>query len=73
MTNHKNAVYKENETKLPWPIELSLISDENQIGQQCDRSYRYALRWNQNSTIWTYLTECGKWRKPKRTSSYYDA
>ena len=32
MTNHKNAVYKENETKLPWPIELSLISDENQIG-----------------------------------------
>ena len=34
-----------NDTKLSWPIEPSVVFDENQTGQQSDRSYKNGLRW----------------------------
>ena len=36
MIDRTGAVNVENETKLPWPIRLGTICDENQIGQWRD-------------------------------------
>ena len=36
MIDRTGAVNAENETKLPWPIRLGTICDENQIGQWRD-------------------------------------
>ena len=67
MTNRTDVIYAENETKLPWPIELGPFNDKKQTGQRRDWSYRSALCWNQNSTVLTYMTECSLWCKPDKT------
>ena len=36
LTDHTGAVYIENNTKLSWSIESSVVCDENQIGQLRD-------------------------------------
>ena len=36
VSDHTDAVYANNDTKLSWPIRLGVDYDENQIGQQCD-------------------------------------
>ena len=43
MTNRTSAIYAENETELPWPIELSVVYEENQTEQGHDRLYSYGL------------------------------
>lgn len=43
MTDYTNAVYAKNKTKLPWPIRLGPIYDENGIRQRRDRLYRSGL------------------------------
>ena len=58
-----SAIYAENETKLPWLIGSGMISDENQIEQHRDGSYRSTLRQNQNWIVGTYPTRCGMWWK----------
>ena len=56
----------ENEIELPWLIRSGRVCDENQIGQQYDRSYSPGLRWNQNWTVEAYQIECGlKWKLDK--------
>ena len=51
--DHTSAIHTENKTELSWPIGLGVICDENQIGQQRDRLYRYDLRQKQ---YWTIVT-----------------
>ena len=43
-----DCIDTENETKLLWLIGPCDIYDENQIGQWCDRLYRFNLHWNSN-------------------------
>ena len=38
MTNNTDVVYAKNEVELSLLIELGLVGDENQIGEQRDRS-----------------------------------
>ena len=66
MINSIDKVYAKNETKMPWPIELGLVYDENKTGKWRDRLYRSNLRKNQNKTIGTYLIGCGLWQKPNK-------
>ena len=69
VTNHTNVIYIKNEIELSWYIEPGLVSDKIQIGQQRDKSYRYSLRWNRNSTVETYLTVCSLWWQSDRTTT----
>ena len=48
MTDYTSAVNIENESKLSWSIGLGAVCNENQIGQQHDRSYECFLRWKWN-------------------------
>ena len=43
MTNRIGIVYSKIKTKLSSPILLGAVYNENQTGQQLDRSYRYGL------------------------------
>ena len=52
--DHIGAVYAKNGIKLSWPIQLSVVCDENQTEQQCDWIYRWDLhqKW-----YWTLMTD----------------
>ena len=58
MTDHEGPLYTENETELLWLIQQEMVYDEDQTIQQCDWSYKYGLRWNQNWTIMTDQIGC---------------
>ena len=59
MTNRTNTIYRENEIKLPQPIEPGPIYDKSQTRQPRDQSHRFGLCQNQNSTIGAYPAMCG--------------
>ena len=48
MIDRNGAVYAKNEIELSSSIRPTIVCDENQIGQWCDRSYKYGLRQKQN-------------------------
>ena len=54
MTDHTGFVYSKTEKELLGPIWLSAVYDENQIGQQPNRSYKYDLCWKRN---WVIVTD----------------
>ena len=70
VTKRADAVYIKNETKLLWPIEPGPVSNEGQIRQWRDRSYRSGLNQNWNSIVRTYLTEYNLWWKSDRTTTW---
>ena len=45
MIDRIGVVYLENEIELSWLIKPGAICDKNQIGQQCNPSYRFGLHW----------------------------
>ena len=51
VVDHIGLFYAKTKTELWGPIWSDVIYDENQIGQQCDQSYRYVLRWKRCWTI----------------------
>ena len=48
MTNHIGVVYTENKIELLRSIGPSVTCDQNQIGQQCDRSHKSGLLQSRN-------------------------
>ena len=70
MTDRIGAVYAKNGIKLSWPIQPSVVYDENQTKQQRDWIYRWGLhqKW-----YWTLMTDrigCWLWQKPNNTTTW---
>ena len=63
MIDRISTLYVENKTEILWLIQWGTVYEEDQIGQQCEWSYKCGLCWNQNWTIMTDQTRCRQSQK----------
>ena len=69
VTNRIDLVYIEIEIELVWPIWLSAVYEENQIGQ-LDRSFKCVPRQKQYWTVMTNRIGCWLWWKLDRRTMW---
>ena len=52
MISRTSTFYVENDTKLSWLIELGVVYDKNQTGQQHDQLYKCDLCFHDTELLW---------------------